>query len=99
MTAKLLCESAVFLHLNDRDWTDLKRTALLQSGVLKQFAIRRFVFGVLGGVVLPALALFSVLPPVFAIGILPLSLLGELFERYLFFTAVIPLKMPGGIAS
>jgi hypothetical protein len=43
--------------------------------------------------------LFSVLPPVIATGILPISLLGELLERYLFFTAVIPPKMPGGIAS
>jgi hypothetical protein len=33
------------------------------------------------------------------IGIFLFSLLGELLERYLFFTAVIPLKMPGGIAS
>jgi hypothetical protein len=69
------------------------------SGVLKQVTVRRFIFGLLGGVVLPALALSGVLPPVFAIGILPLALLGELFERYLFFTAVIPPKMPGGIAS
>jgi formate dehydrogenase iron-sulfur subunit len=99
MTVKLLWESAVFVHLNDRDWTDLKRTALLMSGVLKRITIRRFIFGLLGGVVLPGLALFGVLPAVFAIGILPLALLGELLERYLFFTAVIPPKMPGGIAS
>jgi hypothetical protein len=54
---------------------------------------------VLGGVALPALLLFGVLPPVIAIGILPASLAGELLERYLFFRAVVPLKMPGGIAS
>jgi formate dehydrogenase iron-sulfur subunit len=99
MTAKLLWECTVFVHLRDREWTDMKRTALLISGVLKRFAVRRFVCGALGGVLLPALVLFGVLPPVFAAGILPLSLLGELLERYLFFTAVIPLKMPGGIAS
>jgi formate dehydrogenase iron-sulfur subunit len=54
---------------------------------------------VLGGIVLPAFVLVGLLSPVFATGILPFLLLGELFERYLFFTAVIPPKMPGGIAS
>jgi hypothetical protein len=48
---------------------------------------------------LPALVLFSLVPTVVATGILPISLLGELLERYLFFRAVIPPKMPGGIAS
>ena len=99
MTAKLFWELTVFDHLNDREWTDMKRTALLMSGVLKRSTVLRFVCGVLGGVVLPASCSFGVLPPVFATGILPFSLLGELFERYLFFTAVIPPKMPGGIAS
>jgi formate dehydrogenase iron-sulfur subunit len=99
MTAKLLWESAVFVHLNDRDWTDMKRTALLLSGELKRVTIVRSLCGAVGGVMLAALVLFGVLPPLFATGILPLSLLGELLERYLFFTAVIPFKMPGGIAS
>jgi DMSO reductase anchor subunit len=98
-TVKLLWELTVFAHLNDHEWTDMKRTALLISGVLRRVTISRFVCGVLGGVALPALLLFGVLPPVIAIGILPVSLAGELLERYLFFRAVIPLKMPGGIAS
>jgi formate dehydrogenase iron-sulfur subunit len=98
-TVKLLWELAVFAHLNDREWTDMKRTALLMAGVLRRATIPRFVCGSLGGVLLPALVLFGVLPPVIATGILPISLLGELLERYLFFTAVIPPKMPGGIAS
>jgi formate dehydrogenase iron-sulfur subunit len=100
MTAKLLWELTVFFsYLKDREWTDMKRTALLMSGVLKQATVSRFVCGALGGVMLPLLVLFRILPPVFAAGILPLSMLGELLERYLFFTAVIPPKMPGGIAS
>jgi hypothetical protein len=61
--------------------------------------ISRFVCGLLGGITLPALLLFGVIPPVIAMGILPVSLAGELLERYLFFRAVVPLKMPGGIAS
>jgi formate dehydrogenase iron-sulfur subunit len=99
MTAKLLWEVTVFAHLHDRDWTDMKRTSLLLAGVLKRANILRFLCGALGGVVLPALVMFGVWPPALATGILPLSLLGELLERYLFFTAVIPPKMPGGIAS
>jgi formate dehydrogenase iron-sulfur subunit len=99
MTGKLLWEIRLFAHLNDRQWTDMKRTALLMSGPLKRVTIPRFVCGVLGGILLPVLVVFNALPPVFATGILPISLLGELLERYLFFTAVIPPKMPGGIAS
>jgi formate dehydrogenase iron-sulfur subunit len=99
MTAKLLWELTVFVHLNDPGWTNMKRTALLMSGVLRRATIARFACGVLGGVVLPAVALLGIVVPDIAIGILVFSLLGELLERYLFFTAVIPLKMPGGIAS
>jgi formate dehydrogenase iron-sulfur subunit len=98
-TAKLLWELTAFAHLNDREWTDMKRTALLMAGVLRRATIPRFVCGALGGVMLPALVLLGVLPPVIATGILPISVLGELLERYLFCTAVIPPKMPGGIAS
>ena len=98
-TVKLLWELAVFAHLNDRELPNMKRTALLMSGVLKRATIARFVCGAVGGVVLPALVVFGVFPPIVATGILPFSLLGELLERYLFFTAVIAPKMPGGIAS
>jgi DMSO reductase anchor subunit len=97
--AKLFWELTLFAHLNDRELTDMKRTVLLMSGVLRRATRLRFVCGALGGIVLPALVLFGVVPTVFATGILPISLLGELLERYLFFRAVIPPKMPGGIAS
>jgi hypothetical protein len=43
--------------------------------------------------------LFSVIKPVTAVGTVALLVLGELLEQYLFFSAVVPLKMPGGIAS
>jgi formate dehydrogenase iron-sulfur subunit len=85
--------------LKDREWTDMERTALLMSGLLMRATVPRFVCGALGGILLPLLVLFHVLPSIFAVGILALSLLGELLERYLFFTAVISPKMPGGIAS
>lgn len=99
MTVKLLWELAVFLHLSEPGWTSMKRTALLMSRALKRVTIARFICGALGGVVLPVLLLFGTTVPVGVVGILVFSLLGELLERYLFFTAVIPLKMPGGIAS
>ena len=98
MTVKLLWELTVFTYLKDREWTDMKRTALLMLGALKLATIPRFICGAIGGVVLPALVAFNLLPPVFALGILPFSLSGELLERYLFFAAAIPHKMPGGIA-
>ncbi len=97
--AKLFWELKVFAHLNDRESTDMKRTVLLMSDVLRWATRFRFVCGALGGIMLPALVLFGLVPTVVATGILPISLLGELLERYLFFRAVIPPKMPGGIAS
>jgi formate dehydrogenase iron-sulfur subunit len=96
--AKLLWELTVFTHLKDLEWTDMKRTALLMMGVLRRATTSRFVCGAFGGLMIPALVLSGVLPPFIAIGILPISLFGELLERYLFFRAVIPLKMPGGIS-
>jgi Fe-S-cluster-containing dehydrogenase component/DMSO reductase anchor subunit len=98
-TAKLLWELTIFTHLNDADWTNMKRTTILMSRELKRVTLSRFAFGTLGGVVLPAAGLLGVLNAGIAAGILAFSLLGELLERYLFFTAVIPPKMPGGIAS
>jgi formate dehydrogenase iron-sulfur subunit len=98
-TAKLLWELAVFTHLHDAGWTDMKRTAILMSGELKREAVGRFVCGAVGGIILPVLGLFGVRNVGTALGILGLLLLGELLERYLFFTAVIPPKMPGGIPS
>ena len=38
-------------------------------------------------------------PALLALMPLVLCLAGELLERYLFFTAVAPAKMPGGIAA
>ncbi|HYZ75386.1 MAG TPA: hypothetical protein VE641_20065 [Chthoniobacterales bacterium] len=63
---------------------------LLMSGVVKRATKFRFACGALGGIMPPALVLFGLVPPVIAIAILPVSLPGELLERYLFFRAVIP---------
>ena len=98
-TAKLLWELAVFTHFQDADWTPMKRTAILLSAQLKRATIARFFFGLLGGVVLPVVGLTGMANAGTAAGILAFSLFGELLERYLFFTAVVPPKMPGAIAS
>jgi Fe-S-cluster-containing dehydrogenase component/DMSO reductase anchor subunit len=99
---KMSVEAGSFFHLNEREMTILKKTAILMVGPLKSVTIRRFALGILGGVFLPLL-LIAVSANTGAVGfalmtflILAGTLLGELHERYLFFTAVVPLKMPGG---
>jgi Fe-S-cluster-containing dehydrogenase component/DMSO reductase anchor subunit len=94
---KLVGELSIFWHLKDREWTNMKRTAILMTRELRAATIARFVCGAIGGVLLPICAATGFIHG--GLAILPFCLLGELFERYLFFTAVIPPKMPGGIAS
>ena len=75
----------------------MKRTAILMAHDLKAATFGRFVCGAIGGIILP---IFVVAGLQYAgAAVLIACLLGELLERYLFFTAVIPPKMPGGIAS
>jgi formate dehydrogenase iron-sulfur subunit len=95
--AKLAGELCAFVHLRDSEWTNMKRTAMLMAHDLKAATIVRFVCGAIGGILLP---IFVVAGMQYAGAAIPIvCLLGELLERYLFFTAVIPPKMPGGIAS
>ncbi len=108
---KLLFESLIFIHLRQTQHTPLKRTALLMTGSeLGLTTMKRYFFGVIGGLVLPGMLLAekSIAPdtgyqPLF-IGLVVLLMLvalvlGELLERYLFFTAVVAPKMPGSPAS
>jgi len=94
--AKLVGELTVFLHLIDSEWTNMQRTAILMARDLRSATIGRFVFGSVGGILLPICAMSGL--PYLGVAALVLCLLGELLERYLFFAAVIPPKMPGGIA-
>jgi hypothetical protein len=64
-------------------------------GPLASVTIARFVCGTLGAVVLPALASLAGTPV--ALGALGLCLAGELAERYLFFAAAAPARMPGSL--
>jgi formate dehydrogenase iron-sulfur subunit len=99
--SKLVFEHRIFRHLVDDQTpglTPLNKTALLLDGKLGLAARGRIVCGGLGGIILPLIFFLdpelNVVTASFAF-----CLLGELLERYLFFTAVAPLKMPGGVAA
>lgn len=104
---KLGFEHRIFLHLVDKETpapAPLSKTARLLEDELGSIARRRIVCGVLGGVLLPALLTMGALPvgaPSAWLGLVMfvLCLLGEFLERYLFFTAVAPMKMPGGLIA
>ena len=104
--AKLLFEAALFRHLAARSTTSLKRTAWLMTGALSNVTTARFAAGVLGGLAMPGLLLWSRVPApaghgpdlafLVLVGMLfAACLAGELLERYLFFTAVASPRMPG----
>ena len=106
--AKLVCESAIFISLRSRAHTPLKRSAMLLQSELGLTSFQRYFFGVVGGVGIPALlyvqasvehpfsAAFLAVIVILAVVML---LIGELLERYLYFAAVTPPKMPGVQAS
>jgi Fe-S-cluster-containing dehydrogenase component/DMSO reductase anchor subunit len=104
---KLAFEQKILKHLVDAETpvqTPLNKTARLLAGELNGFLRMRIAFGVIGGVLLPVISLAhmaegSAISPLFAATVLMLCLAGEFLERYLFFTAVVTQKMPGGLAS
>jgi len=63
----------------------------------------RYLFGTLGGLILPMMMLgqgtSGSVALVFAAGSGAFLLIAELLERYLFFRACVALKMPGGSAA
>jgi len=107
--AKLLFEAGIFRHLRDRRHTPLRRSAMLMTGPLSNAVLARFGCGIVGGIWLPGILLLrnwgsetaatgDVVTCLTAAMIFVASLTGELLERYLFFTAVVRPKMPGGLA-
>ena len=97
---KLLVEVLALRHITSRSLTPLKRTALLVTGKFQLVAFARLLCTMLGGIGLPlALALHLVPHPLAAMLAFALLLLGELIERFLFFTAVVAPKMPGGLPT
>jgi DMSO reductase anchor subunit/ferredoxin len=111
-TTKLIVESTIFLHLAQKSqFTPLKRTAILLAGDLGQTTMLRYFFGIIGGLLLPAILLSSraiaqgqdAFQPLFLIATVIFSfvllLIGELLERYLYFAASSATKMPGALQS
>lgn len=104
---KLAWEGAVFRHLWLRNMTPLKRSALLMTSELSSITLARFALGLLGGVILPILLASeagaqsigagSVRFGIVTAFMFVTCLIGELLERYLFFSACAAPQMPGGI--
>jgi DMSO reductase anchor subunit len=96
---KLLFEATVFRHLRGREHTTGKRVAIVMVRDLAGATVLRFAAGVLGGLLLPGLALArGHCGPALAVAVFVLLLAGELAERYLFFKAAPPSRMPGALA-
>jgi DMSO reductase anchor subunit len=93
-------------HLRDRQQTPMKRTARLAIGPLRLPVVARLVLAAIGGVALPLMASGTIArgnvttPLLIVVAVsFAMTLASELLERYLFFTAVVAPKMPGGLGS
>lgn len=104
---KLAWEISFLSPLKEEGLSPSKRSALLMTGALRRVAIARILCGFLGGILLPGILLGGGLSDLISHGAVALltlggllfCLLGELFERYLFFAAVVAPKMPGSVTS
>ena len=99
---KLGWEASIFRHLRVGKSFAVKQTALLMSKDLAEITTARFLLGATGGVLLPLAFLVRQPAPGLAtlgvtVGVMAFTLLGEVLERYLFFSAVVPERMPGGV--
>ena len=104
MGLKLCVETTVLSHLRTEDSPLLKQTAGLLIGELAEITTARLMLGLIGGVLLPIAFLAQRPAPGIAtlgttLWVFGFVLGGELLERYLFFTAAVPERMPGGIQS
>ncbi|WP_442485008.1 DmsC/YnfH family molybdoenzyme membrane anchor subunit [Aeoliella sp. SH292] len=100
--AKLAYEASLFRHTRHGDHS-LWLSSRLMTRELRMPTIARFALGLAGGVLLPALVLVTRDVPMVASVVAALCFLsvlaGELLERVLYFSAVVPLRMPGGVKS
>lgn len=93
-TYKLAWE-AVLLR-SPRDQAHI-RSATLMTGALRRFTVARFILGGIGGLACPMLLLnasHANTVSILAGAAFLFCLIGELLERFLFFTAVAPDRMP-----
>jgi Fe-S-cluster-containing dehydrogenase component len=101
---KLGLEAIPFRHLWHQQLTPMRRTAVLMTQQLHQVTLGRFAAG-LGAIAISTLLAVIPTPDEAATFVFIavslvflLALVGEWLERYLFFTAVVRPKMPGGLA-
>ncbi len=113
MTTKLVFEALVFRHLLAWQNTPLQRSARLMVGDLSNITMARFACGFLGGIAMTGFLLLrgeesnpgfsgtSGDPLVLVCGTMLFAacLGGELLERFLFFAAASPRRMPGSLGS
>jgi DMSO reductase anchor subunit len=108
--AKLLFEFRIFRYLGRAGAgmpTALSNSARLLAAELAPIVRLRVACGVLGGLICPALVIEglayglvqSAAMTAIALAVFALCLAGEFLERYLFFTALAPERMPGGLAA
>jgi Fe-S-cluster-containing dehydrogenase component/DMSO reductase anchor subunit len=94
---KLAFEALLLRHARGPQLTVLKRVAILMLRQLRAVSLARLLCG-LGGLLLPALGLLGApLAPIATLTFLAL-VAGEACERYLFFKAAPPSRMPGGLS-
>ena len=100
VAVKLGFEQHIYRDYVDDDaltLTALNKTARLLAGELGLVARVRVACLILGGVLLPVALVVNHQGRGLMAVALTLCVVGELLERYLFFTAVAPVKMPGGV--
>jgi formate dehydrogenase iron-sulfur subunit len=102
--AKLAWETAILVHLRDKQLGPLRRTAALMMGVLRREAGARLALGLAGGVLAPLVVAHLADSDGASATALVIAALGcaaligaELLERALFFRAASPPRMPGGV--
>jgi Fe-S-cluster-containing dehydrogenase component/DMSO reductase anchor subunit len=101
---KLLAEGAVLLHLRDRQYNELKRSAILLTRELGRLGTLRFGCALVGGIALPLGFVARVEPGdgiaalVVSAACLLLLMLGEVLERMTYFAALSSPRMPGGLS-
>jgi DMSO reductase anchor subunit len=98
MGIKLALDVKAILHTRDLEFTPSKQSALIMLKKAGRITAARFLFGLIGGILLPISGLSFNWPIILCFVIFVCCLFAELAERILFFKAVDAPKMPGGIS-
>jgi Fe-S-cluster-containing dehydrogenase component/DMSO reductase anchor subunit len=100
--SKVVIELALLIKQNVGP---VARSVRLQTNFLSDVLFMRYLFAVIGGIILPVAAITLLKNggtnygfAIFLLGFLPMlfNLMSDLLDRYIFFAASVPNKMPGG---